>query len=312
MLDAPQLSSSYAHCRRITRAAAHNFYYGFLLLPRAKRDALCALYAFVRQADDISDSAMQGGNKQSGLAAWRAALERALTGDYDGNPILPAFHHTVVHYRIPPRYFHDLISGAEMDLSVTSYATFGQLREYCYRVAGTVALTCLYVFGFRDPHAPQLAEKLGIAFQLTNILRDVPEDLSMGRVYLPQEDLDRFGCRKDDLARQTVNSTFVALMRFEAERAWQLYQEGSELLSLVNADSQAALWALICTYSGILKKIETRGYDVFSSRTGLSTAEKIWIMIRARLGWRSQIYAFEESGRGGRWAGRSFLRRRPG
>jgi phytoene synthase len=312
MLDAAQLSASYAHCRRITRAAAHNFYYGFLLLPRAKCDALCALYAFMRQADDISDSALQGGNRQRGLAAWRAALERALTGEYDGKPILPAFHHTVVQYGIPPRYFYDLISGAEMDLSVTSYATFGQLREYCYRVAGTVALTCLHVFGFRDPRAPQLAEELGIAFQLTNILRDVPEDLTMGRVYLPREDLDRFGYRKDDLARQTVNSHFIALMRFEAERAWQLYEEGSKLLPLVNADSQAALWALICTYSGILKKIESRGYDVFSSRTGLSTAQKIWIMIRARLGWWYQIYAFEESGRGGRWTGRSFLRRRPG
>ncbi len=284
--DAQRVAASYSYCRRISRAAARNFYYGFLLLPGAKRDALCAIYAFMRRADDISDAESKNPDKWQRLESWRRRLDRALAGEYGQSPILPAFHHTVTHYGIPPCYFYELISGVETDLSVTSYATFEQLRQYCYGVAGTVGLTCLYIFGFRDPRALELAEKLGIAFQLTNILRDVSEDMAMGRLYLPQEDLDRFGCRREDLARRIVTSSFVELMRFETERAWRFYQEGAELLPLVNADSQPALWALMRIYSGILEKIEARQYDIFSSpHTGLSDAEKLWILIRGRLGW---------------------------
>lgn len=313
MPDGAQLEASYTHCRRITRAAARNFYYGFLLLPRAKRDALCALYSFMRQADDISDLVGEGADKQRRLGAWRRALERALAGEYDESPVLPAFHHTIAQYGIPPRYLHDLISGTEMDLRVTSYATFDQLRQYCYYVAGTVGLTCLYVFGFHDPAAPDLAEKLGIAFQLTNILRDLPRDFEMGRLYLPQEDLERFGCRRDDLGRGAVSPAFVELMRFETERAWQFYEEGAELLALVSEDSRAALWALMRIYSGILAKIERRGYDVFSAPSArLSAAEKTWIVIRARLGWWPQDYALKERDRDRRRPGGTLLRRRAG
>ncbi|MBI4457093.1 MAG: phytoene/squalene synthase family protein [Acidobacteria bacterium] len=285
MCDAQQLASSYAYCRRIARTAARNFYYGFLLLPTAKRNALCSIYAFMRQADDISDSLGPPIGKQGSLAAWRAKLDQALIGQYNGSPILPAFHHTVMHYGIPTRYLYDLISGVEMDLSVTSYDTFDRLRNYCYRVAGTVGLSCLYVFGFRDPRAPGLAEKLGIAFQLTNILRDIADDMAMGRVYLPQEDLERFGCSKEGLASRRVTAEFVELMRFEVERAWTFYEEGAGLLPLVSANSRSALWALMRIYSGILAKIEERRYDVLSfPHAGLADTEKLWIVIRGRLG----------------------------
>jgi len=297
----------------MARAAARNFYYGFRLLPPPKRDALCALYAFMRQVDDVSDSLRDAADKRERLAVWRATLDRALAGEYDPNPIWLAFHHTVARYGIPPRYFHDLISGAEMDLHITSYATFDRLREYCYRVAGAVGLTCLYVFGFEQPRAPDLAEKLGIAFQLTNILRDLPRDLALGRIYVPQEDLRRFGCSAEDLARQRVSPSFVELMRFEAERAWRFYAEGTQLIALVSPDSRPALWALARIYSGILEKIEARGYDVFSSPpAGLSAPEKVWTLIRARLGWWRQDYALQERDRGRRRAGRTLLRRRAG
>ena len=192
------VARSYAECRRVARASASNFYYAFFMLPQAKRDALCALYAFMRLVDDVSDTVGSAADKQRGLARWRAALDAAVAGDVSSHPILPAFADTIERFQIPPRYFHDLISGAEMDLTVGEYATFDRLREYCYRVAGTVGLTCLHVFGFDDPHAPDLAEKLGIAFQLTNILRDVPKDYEMGRVYLPLEDLAQFGVRPED------------------------------------------------------------------------------------------------------------------
>jgi len=290
MPDDRELTVSYEHCRRLARAAARNFYYGFALLPPAKRDALCALYAFMRHADDISDSDGGTGDKREGLNAWRMALDRALEGKYDGSRILPAFHHAVRNFGIPAAYFHDLMSGAEMDLTVKTYPTFDLLERYCYCVAGTVGLCCVRVFGFQDPNVLKLAPKLGIAFQLTNILRDVPEDYSMGRVYLPEEDLDRFGCTAGDLASASASPAFTDLMRFEANRAWQYYAEGAPLLDLVNSDSQAALWTLMRIYSGILEKIEAIRYDVLAKRRpGLSRMKKAWIMLRAGTGlWKPE------------------------
>ncbi len=307
------LADSYAYCRGIARAAARNFYYGFVLLPPEKRDALCALYAFMRAVDDISDRPGEITEKRRRLTECRAAMDRALAGDDDGSPIWPAFRHAVSHYGIPPRYLHDLVSGVEMDLAASMYETFDRLREYCYRVAGTVGLTCIYVFGFSDPRAPELAENLGIAFQLTNILRDLPRDLEMGRVYLPQEDLRRFGCASDDLTAAGGDPAFRQLMRFEADRAWQFYGEGWPLLTLVNEDSQAALWALARIYAGILEKIEARDYDVLTPPAArLSSAEKVWILARAQMGWRGQNNALRNRDRDRRRAGGTFLRRRAG
>jgi phytoene synthase len=321
-VDSAEVVASYVECRRIARAAASNFYYAFFLLQQPKRDALCALYAFMRLVDDVSDTAGELAEKQRALARWRAALDAALEGDTTVDSILPAFADTVRRYAIPPRYLRDLISGAEMDLTITSYATFDRLREYCYRVAGTVGLTCLYVFGFRDPRAPDLAEKLGIAFQLTNILRDLSRDFQMGRIYLPQEDWERFGCRAEDLARITAEGSqrhhervppaLEELLRFEAERAWRFYEEGAALVPLVNPESRAALWALVRIYSGLLRKIEAQGYDVFSSRAQLSAAEKMGILVRARLGWWSEKNALEERDRDRRRASGALLGRRAG
>ena len=285
------MAASYEHCRNIARVAARNFYYGFALLPAQKRDALCALYAFMRRADDISDSEGNLQQKDHGLKAWRNALDQALNGNYDGSRLLPAVHHTIEHYKIPPEYFHDLMSGAEMDLSVRRYETFEDLSRYCYCVAGTVGLCCVHVFGFQDRKVLDLAPKLGIAFQLTNILRDVAEDFTMGRVYIPQTDLKQFGCTEHDLSSKAAGSAFVQLMRFEADRAWGLYEQGSELLSLVDNDSRAALWTLMRIYSGVLAKIESIHYDVLARpHPGLSKLEKAWIMLRAGAGlWKSGL-----------------------
>ncbi len=307
------IEQSHAYCRKLARNAARNFYFGFLLLPQAKRDALCALYAFMRQVDDIADSPGELSAKQRGLAQRRAEMDRALAGDADSNPVWPAFRHTVEHFKIPPRYLHDLISGAEMDQSVTEYDTFDLLYEYCYRVAGTVGLCCLYVFGFSDIHAPELAESLGIAFQLTNILRDLPRDLEMGRIYLPREDLALFGCARADLAAAAPSPAFLQLMRFEAERAWQFYRDGWPLLEMVDEDSRKALWALARIYSGILDKIELRNFDVLSLPPArLTIAEKIWILARARLGLRNESDAFRKRDRDRRGTGGTFVRRRAG
>jgi phytoene synthase len=313
MFEPGQLESSYTHCRRITRAAARNFFYAIYLLPRPKRDALCALYAFMRRADDISDSPGDLPIKLEQMRFWRRAMDAALAGNYGGDPALPGFHHAVVRFGIPARYLHDLISGTEMDLSIASYETFHDLREYCYRVAGTVGLCCLHVFGFSDPRAPELAERLGIAFQLTNILRDIKCDYAMGRIYLPKEDFVRFKVEPKDLAGSTLVPSLRELIEFEAQRAWEFYAAGEELLPLVREDSRPALWALMRIYSDLLGEIEARGYDVFSQEAvRLSSLHKLGVMLRARLGWWGAENGIEKRHRNRRRPGGTLVGRRAG
>jgi phytoene synthase len=244
----------------------------------------------MRHADDISDSGKEV-NKSERLKEWRAVMNRALQGDYSGSRMWPAFHHTVEHYGIPVSYLEDLLDGAEMDLTIKRYPTFEELARYCYCVAGVVGLCCIHVFGFEDPKALDLAPKLGTAFQLTNILRDVAEDYAMGRIYLPREDLDRFGCSENDLGRPTAGPAFLELMRFESDRAWQYYSEAAPLVQLISRDSQPALWTLKRIYSRILEKIESIGYDVLSKpHPSLSAAEKAWIMLRGGAGlWKPDL-----------------------
>jgi squalene synthase HpnC/squalene synthase HpnD len=279
------VAASYAECNRIAREARSSFYLAFFGLRKEKRNALCALYAFMRLVDNVSDEPGDIESKRLGLARWRALLDDAAAGRSDSHAILPALADTMKRFEIPSRYFHDLILGAEMDLTVASYATFDRLSEYCYRVAGTVGLTCLHVFGFRDPKAPDLAERLGLAFQITNIIRDVQTDHEMGRVYLPLEDLARFGVQESDL-RGPLTPQLRELLAFSAERAWRFYEEGAPLVNQVDPDSRATLWALIRTYSSLLARIEERGFDVFSSRVSLSSAEKLQFLLTAGMtGW---------------------------
>jgi squalene synthase HpnC/squalene synthase HpnD len=309
--DSKAISASYAECNRIARAAHSSFYLAFYGLRKEKRKGLCALYAFMRLVDNVSDEPGDTDSKRRGLARWRAMLDEAVAGRTEGHPILPALADTIARFEIPTRYFHDLILGAEMDLTVASYATFDRLSEYCYRVAGTVGLTCLHVFGFRDPRSPDFAERLGLAFQMTNILRDVRSDLAMGRVYLPQEDLDRFGCAAADL-RGPLTPQLRDLLEFEANRAWRLYEEGAPLVGQVDSDSRATLWALVRTYSSLLARIEESGFDVFSSRISLSSAEKLQYLLTAGMShwWKKDALAKRSGDR--RRSGGAFLRRRAG
>ncbi len=305
------IDASYAECNRIARASRSSFYLAFFGLRKEKRNALCALYAFMRLVDNVSDEPGDIESKRLGLARWRALLDEASSGRTEGHAILPALADTITRFEVPTRYFHDLILGAEMDLTVASYATFDRLSEYCYRVAGTVGLTCLRVFGFRDPRAPDLAERLGLAFQLTNIIRDVQADHEMGRVYLPLEDLARFGIREQDL-RGPLTPAIRDLLAFSADRAWRFYEEGTPLVAQVDPDSRATLWALIRTYSTLLARIEERGFDVFSSRVSLSSAEKIQFLLTAGMtGWWKRDALAKRSG-DRRRAGGLGLRRRAG
>ena len=308
---AKTVRASYAECNRIARAAHSSFYVAFFGLPREKRDALCALYAFMRLVDNASDEPGNLESKRSGLAGWRAMLDEATSGKTSGHAILPALADTMDRFHIPSRYFHDLILGAEMDLTIASYATFDRLSEYCYRVAGTVGLTCLHVFGFRDPRSPDLAERLGLAFQLTNIIRDVRGDFEMGRVYVPQEDLEHFDCREEDL-RGPLTQRLRDLLEFEADRAWQFYEEGAPLVYQVDADSRATLWTLVRTYSSLLTRIEERDFDVFGPRVSLSSMEKVQYLLVAGINGRRKKDALAERSDNRRRSGGAVVRRRAG
>jgi len=276
-LTQQELALSYRHCREVAKRRARNFYYSFMVLPREKSDAMCAVYAFMRYCDDIADDPSVDGDKRRMLEKWRASLERAARGQYEESRILPAFHDTITRFGIPIDYFHQLIDGAAMDLATERYDSFDQLYDYCYKVASVVGLVCIHVFGFDAPEAKKHAEYCGIAFQLTNILRDLGEDASMGRVYLPDEDLWAFGYSADELTRGVRNDRFVRLMSFEVGRARCYYNAALPLVGMVHESGRPGLCAMIEIYSRILDKIERSGYDVFANRISLSATRKLSI-----------------------------------
>ena len=243
------LAEAFAACRAIAKREAKNFYYAFRVLPAHKRDAMCAVYAFMRYCDDLSDD-LEGTTAET-MGQWRTDLERALRGEYGEHAVWPAFHDTVQRFKIPHQYFFDMITGVSSDLSPKPVETFADLYQYCYRVASVVGLTIIHIFGFEDPKALELAEKCGIAFQLTNILRDVREDAGLGRMYVPAEDLRRFGVDARGIA---YTPGFVELMRFEAVRARGYYDEAMPLVGMVERGSRASLWALIQIYSRLLRR----------------------------------------------------------
>jgi phytoene synthase len=280
------LEESYALCGRIARQTGRNFYYSFLVMPREKRAAMCAIYAFMRRSDDIADGAADPAVALEGLRRWRGQVEATLNGAEASEPILPALVDTVRRYRIPQRYFHELLDGTEMDQTTTRYATFDELYKYCYRVASAVGLVVLPVFGYKDEGALVPAEACGIAFQLTNILRDVKEDAQMGRIYLPQEDLRRFGVSEDDIMNARSTPQFLEMMKFEARRASEFYEKARPLLDMIDADSRGTLAVMLAIYGGILHNLERSNFAVFKERIRLSTAEKLWIVGKNWVGYR--------------------------
>jgi 15-cis-phytoene synthase len=289
-----QLTMAYSVCRGITRANAKNFYYAFLVLPKRKRQALCAVYAFMRRCDDIADDAgLTLSERRQKLDTWLDALHRAQQGEPSDDPILMALTDAQRRYNIPAGLLDDLALGTAMDVAEPSpeanlapadsalsvqYATFEDLKSYCYHVASVVGLVCIHIFGYRDPAAESLAEQCGLAFQLTNIIRDVKEDAAMGRVYIPQEDLAQFGLTAADLLSTPHASRFRPLLEFEASRAREFYQAGDELIPYISEDSQPALWVLVNIYRKLLDKIAQRQYDVFDGKITLSVREKLRIL----------------------------------
>jgi phytoene synthase len=298
----PQLAAAYRTCTQIARRQAKNFYYAFLALPRRKRDAICAVYAFMRHADDVSDDESRTrAQRRADLADWLDSWHRAAAGAQTTDPVFLALADTRRRFAISMDLLDQLVHGTAMDLDTTldekaaygeaqearpwdTYATFEDLRRYCYYVASVVGLVCIRIFGYSDPRAEKLAEDTGIAFQLTNILRDIREDADRGRIYLPLEELDRHGVRISEIASLQDGSHMTLnqreLLEGLAKRAEDYYASGRQLLPLIAPDARPALWVLITIYHRLLRRIERRGFDVFSERVSVPLTARLSILFR--------------------------------
>lgn len=296
----PSLDEAYRICREIARREAKNFYYSFVALPEPKRDAICAVYAFMRHADDLSDDeSVDLKTRRRNLERWIEKWHCAQSGEATEDAVFVALRDSQQRFGITGELLDQLVQGTAMDLhratgeAVTvegfdTYAKFDDLYRYCYLVASVVGLVCIRIFGYSDARAEKLAEETGIAFQLTNILRDVREDAERKRVYLPLEDLQQKGVALEELAALKDGSRMTAGLRevlaMEAERAERYYESGLALLPLISPDARPALWVLIRIYHELLRKIEAHSYDVFSDRVSVRTPVKLGILLRGLAG----------------------------
>jgi phytoene synthase len=290
------LEAAYTTCRAIAKREAKNFYYSFVALPPARRDAICAIYAFMRKADDLSDDeSLSREERRRMLNAWLADWHRARAGEETSDPVFLAVRDAAGRFEIPYSLLDQLVAGTTMDLEAAAsaapdtYATFADLYRYCYLVASVVGLVCIRIFGYSDPSAEKLAEETGIAFQLTNILRDVAEDAGRNRVYLPLEDLAAHGVTLDQVLHHgavAVMANERALLREIAGRAEAYYESAQRLLPLIDAESRPALRVLVSIYHQLLKRIERSGYEVFLERISVPTIQKLAILLTgmARMG----------------------------
>jgi 15-cis-phytoene synthase len=278
------LAQDYARCAEITRRSSSNFYYAFMLLGAERRRALYAVYAFCRFVDDIADDT---GVKDASamLALWRKELQNVYAGS-PTRPISRALAEAVRRFPIPRRHFEEVIDGVEMDLSRTRYATFGELELYCHRVASAVGLICIEIFGYAKGSAHIYAERLGLAFQLTNIIRDVSEDAARGRIYLPLEDLRRFEVTEDEILRRVYSPRFLALMEFEADRARSFYREAAGALAPEDRASLLAAEGMRLIYAALLDRIACANFRVLDQRISLSAPRKLYLVGRAWAGAR--------------------------
>ena len=276
---ATELDQAYDHCQRIAKEHAKNFYYAFKTLPTDKRRAIYATYAFCRLCDDIADEEMALEEKGRRFAETRRLLDDSLRGNSDG-PVFTALEDAANSFGIPEKYFEEVIEGVEMDLMKSRFADFEELRAYCYKVASVVGLVCIEVFGYKDPRAKEYAIDLGLAMQITNILRDVKEDAERDRVYLPLDEIERFGYSVEELMAGVVNEPFRRLMTHQAQRARAYFDSGKRLLPLIDQESRVCPAVLHGVYSALLDRIEASGFEVFERRIRVSTPKKLMITAR--------------------------------
>ena len=271
------VSDAQAYCTALTKKSGSNFYYSFLFLPKQRRAAMYTVYAFCKEVDDAVDEPPAGSNPQEELRRWRTELDAA----YHGTPTFPVTVSLASHVKqlsIPRAYFDELIKGVEMDLMVSRYASFQDLSLYCYRVASVVGLICLHIFGPTSARAQDYAVALGMAFQLTNILRDIGTDAAQGRIYLPQDELQKFGCTEQAILQREESTEIQTLVRFEATRAHEYYAKAQGAFEALPASDQKALTVaeiMRAVYFRILQKIEEPRHQIFGPRVRLTTSRRL-------------------------------------
>jgi len=282
------IAEAYAACRTIAQREAKNFYYAFRVLPQHKSDAMCAVYAFMRRADDIADDeSLSLPERRQAMSLWVESWRAARRDGVSDDPVFIALNDTQKQFSISDALLEELVQGTTMDLEpqpltageIQTFATFDDLYRYCYLVASVVGLVCIRIFGYTDARAEKLAEETGIAFQLTNILRDVKEDAERGRVYLPQDLLHEFGVSTERVVALAhgapIESSDRAMLHQLGAKAQAYYKSADQLLPLIDKDSRAALWVLVTIYRNLLIRIEERDSDVFSQRVSVPTSSKL-------------------------------------
>jgi phytoene synthase len=285
---------AYLFCRDVAKREAKNFYWAFRVLPRAKSDAMCAVYAFMRRADDLADDESKSiDTRRAEMSSWLQSWRESRTHAPSTDPVFLALADTQRRFNIPDDLLEQLVAGTTMDLQpqtadLQTYATFDDLYHYCYLVASVVGLVCIRIFGYTDPRAEKFAEETGVALQLTNILRDVKEDIERGRVYLPLDLLDEFGETPEELHQLAATSRTMtererAMLATLAIRAEKYYVSGKKLIPLLDRDSRAAMWVLLTIYHRLLGRIAARRMEVFRERIALPTSEKLSVLARGAI-----------------------------
>ena len=275
------LEDAYDYCEQITRNEARNFYYAFITLPMRKKRAIYTAYAFCRRCDDAVDNSESTTEKKRLLDEIENNLKSGINLDkliLENNPIILATCAIIKEFNIPQQYFFDVIQGVRMDIEFTTFNSFDEVKEYCYKVASVIGLICIKIFGYSNPKAIDYAIDFGLAMQLTNILRDILDDLNENRCYLAFEEMDKFNYSINQLRESLYNDDFIQMMKFEVDRAKRYFESGSRLLPLVDTDSRICLVILSKIYSKILKKIERSNYNIFQTNYRLNTFEKLSIM----------------------------------
>ncbi len=287
MIQESSLHASYRFCSTLARREARNFYYAFLLLPPHRRRSMCALYAFLRHADDLADRPAPDDEREMALAGLRGDLDHALAGEPTFWPGMRALGDAARRHAIPGELLHQAIDGVLMDVHHRRFETFAELADYCHHVASVVGVACLHIWGYRSEQgrAESLAEHYGLALQLTNILRDVGEDARAGRIYLPREDLDRFGVDPAELAGHgTPSDRLRSLFEFQAARARGFYEAGKPLEDLVDRVGRPVLRAIVGIYRALLDEITRRDYRVLDRRVAIPPTRKLAIAVRSLCG----------------------------
>lgn len=277
------LKNAYKYCKNLTIKADSNFSLGFRFLPKRKRDAIYAVYGFNRCADDFVDEEYDPLKKNELIEKWDKYLDQCYTGKTNNHPVLIAFEDTVQRFNIPKNPFKEAILGFKMDLEINRYNTLEELKVYCKRVAGTISIMTLSIFGYLDDKVYEYGDDLSMALQLTNIIRDVGKDIEKNRIYIPIDEIKKFNYSENELLSKTINSNFISLMKFQVDRAKSYFEKAQNLIPLIQKDARFTTLVMAAVYLKVLELVEKNNYDVFNRFAKVSKIEKLKLLMKLKI-----------------------------